>query len=114
MSIAVANMGKHILVEKPMSLSTREAQEMIAAAEQNSVRLMVVKQNRYNVPVVFAKQALDDGKLGRIFMTQCNVFWNRNPEYYSESKWRGKKSLEGGRSFYPGQPFYRPHDLVVW
>lgn len=111
MAIAAANLGKHVLVEKPMSLTAVEAQEMISAAKLNSVRLMVVKQNRYNVPVVLTKQALDDGRLGRIFMTQCNVFWNRNPEYYTDSNWRGKKALEGGALFTQVSHFI---DLMIW
>jgi predicted dehydrogenase len=111
MAIAAANKGIHTLVEKPMSLTSHEADEMIAAANRNGTSLMVVKQNRYNVPVVLAKQALEAGKLGRVFMTQCNVLWNRNPEYYTESNWRGKKTLEGGALFTQVSHFI---DLLVW
>jgi UDP-N-acetyl-2-amino-2-deoxyglucuronate dehydrogenase len=111
MAIKAANKGKHILVEKPMALTVHEAKEMIVAAEQNAVRLMVVKQNRYNVPVVLTNQVLGAGKLGRVFMTQCNVFWNRNPEYYRDSNWRGKKTLEGGALFTQVSHFI---DLLIW
>lgn len=96
MAIASAQSGKDILVEKPISVTSTDAQEMIKAADANNVQLMVVKQNRYNVPVRLAQDAIESGKLGRIFFVQCNVLWNRYNDYYSLSSWRGKKEFEGG------------------
>jgi predicted dehydrogenase len=111
MAIAAANAGRHVLVEKPMALTTSDAQAMIDAADKNAVRLMVVKQNRYNVPVVLTKKALDDCKLGSIYMVQCNVFWNRHDEYYLHSDWRGRKASEGGALYTQGSHFI---DLMLW
>lgn len=51
MAIKTARANTHVLVEKPMSISTASAHEMIEAAKKQNVWLMVVKQNRYNVPV---------------------------------------------------------------
>lgn len=111
MAIEAAQAGKHILVEKPMALTTHDAEEMIRVAKANNVHLMVVKQNRYNVPIAQTKKALDSGKLGRIFMTQCNVLWNRHEGYYRDSNWRGRKSLEGGALFTQASHFI---DLMIW
>lgn len=111
MAIAAARAGKHILVEKPMALTTRDAEEMINVAGECGVSLMVVKQNRYNVPIALTKQALDSGKMGRIFMAQCDVLWNRHDEYYRESNWRGSKILEGGALFTQTSHFI---DLMTW
>jgi len=111
MAIEAANHGKHILVEKPMALHSSDARSMVDAARRNRVELMVVMQNRYNVPVVLAKKALDGGHLGKIYMTQCNVLWNRNKEYYLGSDWRGKKELEGGALYTQASHFV---DLLVW
>lgn len=111
MSIQAADSHKNVLVEKPMSLTTDEAYAMLRAAEKNNVDLMVVKQNRYNVPITLTKQALDSGRLGRIFMVQCNVLWNRHDEYYSASPWRGKLSQEGGALFTQASHFI---DLLIW
>lgn len=111
MAIEAADAGKHILVEKPMALTTRDAENMIHAAEKNNVHLMVVKQNRYNVPIALTKQALDSGKMGRIFMTQCDVLWNRHEGYYRDSNWRGRKDLEGGALFTQASHFI---DLLIW
>ena len=110
-SIQAAYAGKHILVEKPMALSTIESERMIAAAAANHVKLYVVKQNRYNRPIRQVKQALDEGRLGRIFMVQCNVIWNRRQAYYDQSSWRGNRHLEGGALQTQVSHFL---DLMVW
>lgn len=111
MSIQAAYAKKHILVEKPMALSCLESERMIQAAEENNVSLYVVKQNRYNAPILLTKKTLDDGRLGRIFMVQCNVMWNRQDAYYAQSPWRGKKHLEGGALQTQVSHFL---DLLVW
>ncbi|MDQ3395012.1 MAG: Gfo/Idh/MocA family oxidoreductase, partial [Bacteroidota bacterium] len=85
MAIAAAEAGKNILVEKPMALTSADARLMIEKAKEHGVSLMVVKQNRFNVPITLTKQVLDEKKLGKIYMVQCNVLWNRNEEYYTES-----------------------------
>ncbi|WP_286019091.1 Gfo/Idh/MocA family protein [Candidatus Venteria ishoeyi] len=72
---------------------------MIHQAERANKRLFIVKQNRFNPPVVAVKQLIDDGKLGKIFTVQLNCFWNRNSQYYSTSDWKGTKSLDGGTLF---------------
>lgn len=111
MSIQAAYAGKHILVEKPMALTTMESQRMILTAEANNVKLYVVKQNRYNHPIRLAKDALDSGKLGKPLMVQCNVIWNRRDEYYEQSEWRGSRHLEGGVLQTQVSHFI---DLLVW
>ena len=111
MAIEAANVGKHILVEKPMALTTRDAEEMMSVALANSVQLMVVKQNRYNVPISMAKKALDSGKIGRVFMVKCDVLWNRHDGYYKDSNWRGRKALEGGALYTQASHFI---DLMNW
>jgi predicted dehydrogenase len=111
MSIQAARAGKHILVEKPMALTTKQSQKMIDVAQKEGVRLFVVKQNRYNKPIALAKKALFENKLGKIFMVQCNVMWNRHAGYYEESDWKGKKELEGGALHTQVSHFI---DLLVW
>jgi len=111
MSKEAALAKKHILVEKPMGLSVSESEEMIRTAEENEVRLFVVKQNRFNDPIKITQKALAEGRLGKIFMVQCNVMWNRNQAYYQQSPWRGKKRSEGGALHTQVSHFL---DLLVW
>ena len=96
MAIEAMERGFHVLVEKPMCLTEAEGARMIETAKQRKVKLMVVKQNRFNAAVALITKAVAEGRLGKIFMIQANVLWNRRNEYYSESDWRGKKKEEGG------------------
>lgn len=111
MTIDALRGGKHVLVEKPMALNVEDSLEMIKTSQETGNRLYVMKQNRFNVPISLTKKALDEGRLGRVFMVQCNVYWNRNPEYYSESNWRGKIANEGGALFTQASHFI---DLLIW
>jgi len=111
MAIEAAQAKCNILVEKPMALVTADCDAMIAAAEANGVQLMVVKQNRFNVPIALTKMALDSGRMGRIFMVQANVLWNRFQGYYQDSPWRGSRELEGGALHTLVSHFL---DLLIW
>lgn len=110
-ALAAIAAGRHVLVEKPISIHSEDATRMIDAANAAGVLLMVVKQNRHNLPVVFTRAALEAGRLGRILMAQCNVVWNRYPGYYAQSPWLGRKALEGGALYTQVSHFI---DLLVW
>jgi UDP-N-acetyl-2-amino-2-deoxyglucuronate dehydrogenase len=97
-SIASLIAGKHVLCEKPMAISTHDCGEMIQAAEKTNKRLFIIKQNRYNPPVVAVKNLIENGQLGKISNVQLSCFWNRNENYYSNS-WKGTKELDGGTLF---------------
>jgi predicted dehydrogenase len=96
MAIEAAKAHKHILVEKPMALTLEETLRMDEAARKNNIRLMVIWQNRHNVPIKLAKKALEDRALGQVYTVHCSVLWNRPQSYYDRSDWLGRKDLEGG------------------
>lgn len=98
-SIKSLKAGHHVLCEKPMGINVYECGQMIHAAEQSNRRLFIVKQNRFNPPIIAVKKLIDEGKLGKIFTVQLNCFWNRNLEYYISSDWKGTKALDGGTLF---------------
>lgn len=95
-AVAVARSGRHVVVEKPMALTLEDADRMIAAADAAKVRLFVVKQNRFNVPVVKARQALDAGRFGKITLGTVRVRWCRDQRYYDQDSWRGTWAQDGG------------------
>jgi predicted dehydrogenase len=94
--IALTKYGKHIIVEKPMALSLDDADEMIKACDANACRLFVVKQNRFNLPVLKLKEALDSGRFGKIVLGTVRVRWCRPQKYYDSDAWRGTWALDGG------------------
>jgi len=94
--IALAPYGCSIVVEKPMALTLADADEMIRACDLAGVRLFVVKQNRFNVPVVKLREALEKGRFGRLVLGTVRVRWCRTQEYYDQDSWRGTWALDGG------------------
>jgi len=95
-AIRIAASGRHIVVEKPMALTLEDADAMIRAADDARVRLFVVKQNRFNVPVVKARAALDAGRFGRLALGTVRVRWCREQAYYDQDAWRGTWRMDGG------------------
>jgi UDP-N-acetyl-2-amino-2-deoxyglucuronate dehydrogenase len=95
-AIEAAQGKRHVIVEKPMALTLEDADAMIAAADANGVRLFVVKQNRFNVPVVKAREALDAGRLGKLVLGTVRVRWCRDQNYYDHDAWRGTYAQDGG------------------
>jgi predicted dehydrogenase len=88
--------GAHVVCEKPMALSTKDADLMIEAARKAGKKLAVCFQNRFNAPVKKARQAFEAGRFGRIMHGMVQVRWNRNESYYSEAPWRGTWEQDGG------------------
>jgi len=90
------NLGKHVIVEKPMAMSIIDANLMIETAKYNGVKLAVCHQNRFNTTIQKLRQAVDEGRFGRIFAGTARIFWNRSKAYYDKAGWRGTWKLDGG------------------
>jgi len=86
---------KNVLVEKPIALNMREANELIQIAKRENVFLGVVLQKRLFKIFKRVKEAVDNGKIGNIFLTSLQQLWYRDDNYFSTS-WHGKKTLDGG------------------
>ena len=95
-AIDCLNAGAHVICEKPMALSTKDAQDMIDAAEKNEKKIAVCFQNRFNAPVQKLREAYDKNRFGRILHGMVQVRWNRNEAYYAEAPWRGTWEQDGG------------------
>jgi len=110
-TIKALQAGNHVVCEKPMAISAEDCKKMIASARENNRHLFVVKQNRFNPPIVALKKVIDEGRLGKIVNMQVNCFWNRNADYYLSSDWKGKKDLDGGTLFTQFSHFI---DIALW
>jgi len=109
-SIKALRSKLHVLCEKPMAINVHDCNLMIKEAEKANKSLFVVKQNRFNPPVVALKKAIDENKLGKPLSIQLSCFWNRNEAYYQNS-WKGNKNLDGGTLFTQFSHFI---DLLYW
>jgi UDP-N-acetyl-2-amino-2-deoxyglucuronate dehydrogenase len=94
--IMAARAGKHVVVEKPMALRLSDADALIRACDESGVKLFVIKQNRFNVPVVKAREALDAGRFGKLVLGTVRVRWCRDQGYYNQDSWRGTWAQDGG------------------
>jgi UDP-N-acetyl-2-amino-2-deoxyglucuronate dehydrogenase len=109
-SIRLLDAGVNVLCEKPMAISVTDCRAMIAASERSDKNLFVVKQNRFNPPLMAVKKIIDEGRLGKIYSLQLNCFWNRDADYYLNS-WKGTLALDGGTLFTQFSHFI---DLLYW
>lgn len=87
MTIAACNSKKHVLVEKPMTVSMKDADAMIAAAKKNNVFLMVEQAHRFSPHHQVAKELITSGIIGKVSSIR-GYFGHRGPEYWSPTgKW---------------------------
>jgi UDP-N-acetyl-2-amino-2-deoxyglucuronate dehydrogenase len=94
--IAAVERGLHVLVEKPIDVSTARGEALVATAERAGVKLGVLFQDRLQPDLVRLRDFACGGGLGRVLVVSARVKWHRPPEYYSSSRWRGTLALDGG------------------
>jgi predicted dehydrogenase len=110
--IAAAERGLHVLVEKPLDISTVRADALIEAAARAGVPLGVCFQDRLQPDIHALKSSIDTGALGAPVMASGKVKWYRAPEYYAGSRWRGTWTLDGGGALM-NQAIHTV-DLLLW
>ena len=88
--------GKNVIVEKPMALNTADCDRIIEAVERIGKKLAVICQFRYNKDVQRVRELYKEKAFGTVSLCDLYMKYWREPTYYSESKWRGTKSLDGG------------------
>jgi len=96
MAMKALNHGKHVLVEKPMAITVREADNMIDNARKKGLKLGVVFQHRTNPVNQEIKRLIETGEIGPIYRVCMEVCGFRTQLYYDRDKWRGKWITEGG------------------
>ena len=111
-AVAAADAGKHVVVEKPLEITTARCDEIIAACERNNVRLSVTFQSRFHGAARAIKDAVDAGRFGRLTLGDAIVKWYRPQSYYDSGAWRGTWDLDGGGALM-NQAIHSV-DLLLW
>jgi predicted dehydrogenase len=111
-AIAAARRGLHVLVEKPLDITTTRIDRLLSEADRAGIRVGVFFQDRMQPEVVALKARLDAGDIGTPLFAQGQVRWYRPPEYYAASRWRGTWALDGGGALM-NQGIHTV-DLVQW
>lgn len=88
--------GIHVIIEKPMAMNMRDANEIIGRREEKGVKVAVCHQNRFNIAVQKMRSALEAGRFGKLSHGSVHVRWNRNKDYYTQAPWRGRWASDGG------------------
>ncbi|WP_291781176.1 Gfo/Idh/MocA family oxidoreductase [Cecembia sp.] len=88
--------GKHVLIEKPIEINLKRADQIIQAAREKGVKLGVIFQNRFNPDYLHLKNAIKEGQLGKLLMGNAYVNWFRDEDYYKSSPWKGTFNGDGG------------------
>jgi len=96
LSLAAIAAGKHVLIEKPIALSMADARKICKAAKESHVTVGVCHQNRFNLAVMQLRQALENGRFGKLSHGAVTVRWHRSEAYYDQAAWRGTWAQDGG------------------
>ena len=114
-AIEVLKSGRHVLIEKPMALNSREGELIISIAKEFGKQVFVVMQLRFSPALFWLKKQLTDKQLGEIRLIETRCFWNRDERYYSPNgqphEWRGSQQLDGGVIFTQFSHFV---DAIHW
>ena len=110
--IAAARRGLHVLVEKPIDVTTERVDLLINECERAGVKLGVCFQDRVAPDIARLKQLVDAGRLGKPILVSGRVKWYRPPEYYRDSRWRGISALDGGGALM--NQGVHTVDLLLW
>ncbi|WP_427173431.1 Gfo/Idh/MocA family protein [Arthrobacter sp. 92] len=107
--------GKHVVIEKPLDVDLKRAQEIEAAAQaaaRNGVVASVISQHRFDQSSLAVSEALAAGRLGRLTSAIASVAWWRSQDYYDSGDWRGTWSMDGGGALM--NQGVHTVDLLLW
>jgi len=102
---------KHVVLEKPIALTKKDAENILFKSLEMSRHVFCVMQNRYSPPSVWLKELVDNETLGDIFMVKLDCYWNRDDRYYKKGNWHGDAKLDGGTLFTQFSHFI---DIMYW
>ncbi|MCR4788445.1 MAG: Gfo/Idh/MocA family oxidoreductase [Lachnospiraceae bacterium] len=88
--------GCNIIIEKPIALSLKDADEIIKRSKEKNVKVCACHQNRFNKSIQKIRDAVDKKRFGRMFYGTAHIRWCRDHEYYDRASWRGTWEQDGG------------------
>lgn len=95
-AVATAKAAKHLMVEKPMEITTERCDSIIDACNAAGVVLGAIFPRRFQESSLAVKKAVDEGRFGTMVLGDVAIKWYRSQEYYDSGGWRGTWKLDGG------------------
>jgi UDP-N-acetyl-2-amino-2-deoxyglucuronate dehydrogenase len=111
-AIASAQAGKHVVVEKPLEITSERCDRIIEACDKNGVKLCTIFPSRFGDANRTLKSAVEAGRFGRLTLGETTCKWWRSQGYYDEGGWKGTKALDGGGALM-NQAIHNV-DLLLW
>jgi predicted dehydrogenase len=111
-ALAAAAAGRHVVVEKPLEVTTERCDRIIEACDAAGVKLGTIFPSRFADANLAVKAAIDAGRFGRLTLAETTCKWWRSQEYYDEGGWRGTWRLDGGGALM-NQAIHNV-DLLLW
>ncbi len=95
-----ARAGKHLIVEKPADILAERIEALLAAARQHRVKVAGIFQSRFDPLNIRIRQAIQQGRLGRLIGVHGHLPWYRAQAYYEgrHGAWKGTWDMDGGGS----------------
>lgn len=88
--------GCHVIIEKPIALSLKDADAIIDKAREKGVTVCACHQNRFNKSIQKIREAMEQQRFGRLLHGAAHIRWNRGKSYYDQALWRGTWAQDGG------------------
>jgi predicted dehydrogenase len=111
-ALAAAAAGKHVVVEKPLEITSERCDQIVAACDHSNVKLCTIFPSRFGDANQMLKAAVDAGRFGRLTLGETTCKWWRSQSYYDEGGWKGSQALDGGGALM-NQAIHNV-DLLAW
>lgn len=111
-AIAAARAGKHVIVEKPLEITSERCQAIIDECDRAGVILSGIFPSRFHESSAAIRKAVDSGRFGKVTMGNAYVKWWRDQKYYDDSAWKGTLAFDGGGALM-NQSIHAV-DLLLW
>jgi predicted dehydrogenase len=95
-AVEAARAGKHVVVEKPLEITTERCDRIIEACDRYGVKLCTIFPSRFGDANQELKKAVEAGRFGRLTLGETTCKWWRSQAYYDEGGWKGTQALDGG------------------
>src|SRR6266487_2941115 len=95
-AIQAMRAGYHVIVEKPMEITSAKIDEMLHVQQETGRKLTVISQHRFDPATQQVRKLIEEQALGRLVLGNASIPWWRSQKYYDSGAWRGTWELDGG------------------
>lgn len=109
--LEVLRSGKHLVIEKPLAMTSEQAQILVNEAKERGLLISVISQRRFESQHQAIRSVLDEGKLGKLLLVEVTCPYYRTQAYYDSADWRGTIAEDGGALM---NQAIHSIDLLLW